>query len=315
MVAIITLNYNQNDYTLKCVESILETVYDEFKLFLIDNGSTEYNYHILKSELPNNSLIELYRIEKNRGYVGGINYGLKKANLINPDYFLIMNNDTILDKYALSEMVKTNQEFNNKAIVSGKVYNYDKPNILQDIGLSFSNEKIMKFSPIGYNEKDIGQYDQVVERDLLDDVFWLFPSNLYSLIGGYSTYFWFNAEQADFALRAKKNGFKLIYTPKAKLWHKGSISIGGRDENPKLAYWHVQSTLIFRFLHLSKIEFFNQYLKMNLSVLLSYFSVLKSKFNKKSQNFDYPNAKFMGLWYFNKWLFLRNKNNGKNPFD
>lgn len=315
MVAIITLNYNQNDYTIKCVESILKSKYANFKLFLIDNGSTEYNYNVLKKSISINHKIELCRIDKNRGYVGGINYGLKIANLNNPDYYLIMNNDTIIDENAISELVRTNQYFKNKAIVSGKVYHYDKPNILQDIGLVFSNKKALKFSRIGLDEQDRGQYDQVVERDLLDDVFWLFSSNLYNSIGGYSTYFWFNAEQADFGLRAKKNGYKLIFTPEAKLWHKGSISIGGRDRNPKLAYWHVQSTLIFRYLHLSKFEFGIQYMKLIISVISSYSKVIKEKFNGGKLDFDYPNAKLSGLWYFIKWFFLRNENIGNNPFN
>lgn len=315
MVAIITLNFNQNDFTVKCVESILQSSYANFKLFLIDNGSTSHNYNKIRNYFLNNSLIEINRIEKNRGYVGGINYGLKMANLCKPDYFLIMNNDTILDKNAIAELVNTNRNFNNKAIVSGKVYHYDQPNILQDIGLIFTSKKALKFSRIGIEEEDVGQYEEVVERDLLDDVFWLFPINLYHKIGGYSPYFWFNAEQADFGLRAKKEGYKLVYTPKAKLWHKGSISIGGRDRNPKLAYWHVQSTLIFRYLHLSKLEFIKQYLKMNVNVMSSYLKIFQNKFKGIKSDFGYPNAKICGLMYFNKWFVIRNNNRGKNPFD
>ena len=40
MVVIITLNYNQNGYTLKCIESVLKSSYTNFKLLLIDNGSS-----------------------------------------------------------------------------------------------------------------------------------------------------------------------------------------------------------------------------------------------------------------------------------
>ena len=316
MVVIIILNYNQNDFTIKCVESVLQSQYDDFKLFLIDNGSTYINYKALKSSMPKNPLIELCRIHENRGYVGGINYGLKKADALNPDFFLIMNNDTIIDKNAITELVKASEKFSNNAIVSGKVYHYDEPNILQDIGFSCSDKKSLKFERIGVNQEDTGQFDEISERDLLDDVFWLFPSKLYKEIGGYSTYFWFNAEQADFALRAKSKGYKLMFIPEAKLWHKGSISIGGRDGNPKLAYWHVQSTLIFRYLHLSKFEFGIQYLKTNFSILSSYLKVIKKKIQGKGKQLDfgYPNAKLKGLWYFNRWFFLRNENNGKNPF-
>ena len=45
---------------------------------------------------------------------------------------------------------------------------------------------------------------KLLNMDHLDDIFWLVPVKLYLEIGGYSTYFWFNYEQADFALSAKK---------------------------------------------------------------------------------------------------------------
>ena len=64
MVTIITLNYNQIEFTLKCVESILQSRYDNFKLILIDNGSSEENYIKLKNLLPKNSSIEIHRYRR-----------------------------------------------------------------------------------------------------------------------------------------------------------------------------------------------------------------------------------------------------------
>jgi len=315
MVAIITLNYNQNEYTLKCIESILQSKYGNFKLFLIDNGSTMKNFRELKNSILKTTQIELYRIEKNKGYVGGINFGLEKASLFDPEFFLVMNNDTIIDKNAVNELVKTCNKFKNKAIVTGKVYHYEEPNKLQDIGYSFYNKKALKINRIGLNEEDAGQFNEVSERDLLDDVFWLFPSILYEEIGGYSPYFWFSAEQADFALRAKEYGYKLIYTPLAKLWHKGSVSFGGRGRNPKIAYWHMQSTLIFRYRHLSKLLFMNQYFKKWFGIFSSYLKVLLEKLQGEKSDFKYPYAKLLGMLYFNKWLIIRNNNIGNNPFN
>jgi len=314
MVNLITLNYNQNEYTLKCIESILKSSYEEFKIILVDNGSTHKNFEILRKSLPKDNRLNLYRVNENRGYVGGINYGLKEGNKLDPDYFLILNNDTILDKNAINELKHTCEKYMNKAIVSGKVYHYDEPNILQDVGYSYRDKKSLYFNRIGLDEEDINQYHQIAERDMLDDVFWLFSVKLYNKIGGYSPYFWFNAEQADFALRAKKEGYKLIYTPGAKLWHKGSVSIGGRDKNPKLAYWHVQSTLIFRYLHLSKIQFIKQYFKTVINIFSSYAKVISENLRGNSFDFNYPKAKLMGLNYFNKWIFLKNENTGHDPF-
>lgn len=313
-VVIITLNFNQKGYTLNCIESLLNSNYNNFKVLLIDNGSTEDNYQELFKLLPKNDNLIFERIDKNIGYVGGVNFGLEIAAKLSPDYFMIINNDILIDNEAINELVHTCIEFNNKAIVTGKVYHFNKPNVIQDIGYSFNNKNELTFNKIGIDEIDLGQFDHISERDLIDDIFWLFPEKLYKDIGGYSTYFWFNAEQADFALRAKNKGYKLIYTPKAKLWHKGSVSIGGRDTNPKLAYWHIQSTLIFRYIHLKKVPFINQYFKIIISITASYFTAIRKKIKGGDLNLHYPNAKLRGLMYFNRWIFIRNDNKGINPF-
>jgi len=315
-ITIITINYNQSEYTIKCVKSILLSNYKNFQIILIDNGSTNEIYWHLRKEINNikDNRIHLKRIEKNIGYVRGINYGFEKGLEFKSDYFLIMNNDTIIDKNAISELVKTCKKYMNNAISTGKVYYYDAPKKFQNIGYSFTNKKLLTIKMIGLNEIDNGQYDEVKERDLLDDVFWLVPQNIYTLIGGYSPYFWFNAEQADFALRAKKAGFKLIYTPKAKLLHKGTVSLGGRDMNPKRIFYHIQSTLILRYLHLNPFYFAIFFFKISISVIVTNIKALILGLYGNHSFVNYAMAKRKGFIYFIKWVFKKNENDGRLPF-
>src|ERR1035437_422577 len=177
-VIVLTLNYNQNDYTIKCINSLINSSYNYYNVLLIDNGSTEENYLQLQRELNKDSRIILKRLMQNCGYVGGINYGLEEGIKLDPDYFLIMNNDTSIDKNAISELVRTSKEYENKAIVSGKAYNYDEPNKLQLVGFKIVNNKLLIYEKIGIDEIDHGQYDKILEMDNLDDIFWLIPARL-----------------------------------------------------------------------------------------------------------------------------------------
>ena len=45
-VAVITLNYNQIEYTVDCVKSLLKSDYPNFEIILVDNGSSEENFKI-----------------------------------------------------------------------------------------------------------------------------------------------------------------------------------------------------------------------------------------------------------------------------
>ena len=215
-VAVITLNYNQIEYTVDCVKSLLKSDYPNFEIILVDNGSSEENFEILKNRLPKDDRLNIPRLVKNLGYVGGINFGLEKANETNCEYFLIMNNDTLIDKNAINELVITSEKHNSKAIVSGKVYNYDEKDTLQYIGNVYGDKKVIldSKSPIkDRREKDTGQYDEEMEMAMTDDIMWVIPRKIFQDIGYYSEYFFLYGEQTDYALRAQKKGFRLIYAP------------------------------------------------------------------------------------------------------
>lgn len=314
LVVVILVNYNQNEYTLKCVESLLDSDYNNFKIVLVDNGSTQKNGDELVRNLPNHDKFIFKRLVDNRGYAEGTNYGLAEGIKLNPDFFLIMNNDTIIDKYAIKELVKTCKDYDEKVIVTGKVYHYDEPDKLQIVGYRLKNKKILTYEQLGLDEPDQGQYDNIEVRDMIDDVFVLHPVSIYKSIGGYSPYLWVNGVNIDMALRAKKIGYTLVYTPHAKLWHKGSVSIGGRNMNPKLAYWNIQSSLILRYLYLNKSNFLTYYLTVVFSVFRTYLKSIYLRVFRNENIVQYAKAKYKGLVYFNHWIFKKNHNNGYNPF-
>jgi len=314
LVVVILLNYNQNEYTLKCVDSLLRSDYKLLKIMLIDNGSLQENADHLIEELPEDDRLIFKRIENNIGYGKGSNFGLEEGMKLDPSYFLIMNNDTIIDKNAIEELVKTSKQFDDKALVTGKVYHYDQPNILQFVGFKYINRKTLSYTRMGLDELDNGQFDEIVESDMIDDIFVLQSAEVYKKIGGYSPYFWINGVNIDRGLRAIENGFKLIYTPKAKIWHKGSVSIGGRDFNPKIAFWDIQSKLMIRYIHSSRINFLKSYFRVLINdVSRTYLKSKYLKFIKGEDITEYANNKFKGLFYFNKWVFKKNENTGHCP--
>lgn len=313
LVIVVTVNYKQNDYTIKCLDSILNSDYKNINVILVDNGSADIEHQELQNKINNKEKVIIIRSLKNIGYVGGVNLGLQKGIDLAADYFIVMNNDTIIDNKAISALVKCEKKYSNEAIVSGKVYHYNKKNRIQFAGYKWKSKNYLLTEEIGLDEIDNGQHDEEVERDMLDDIFWLFPSKLINDIGYYSPYFWFNSEQKDFAMRAINKGYKLLYTPEAKIWHKGSITLGGRVENPAYVYWSVQSAMIFSYLHLSKKNFRKFYILQLISfastLLKSTFLILSGK-----NNFQYAIAKLSALRYYNKWKEEKFYNDGYNPY-
>jgi len=312
-VSVILINYNNLKYTADCVSTILESTYTNFFIYIVDNGSTQANYATLKKEYGYNKLITIIRIENNAGYVGGVNTGLEYASRNNPKYFLIMNNDTVIDQRAIEALVLVGEKYSGKAIVTGKVYNYDNKQTLQYIGQAFDNSGLLNYKSIVKNrcELDIGQYDDEMEMGMLDDIYWLLPYRVFEQVGYYSDYFFLYGEQNDYCLRAIKHGVKFIYTPKAKLWHKeGATTAGGNKHSPKIDYWRSSAELKLAKLHLDPSKqrtfiaiFFIRKILKNLLLLCTGTVDFKRIF-----------ANYIAFVDFFRWRKIMYKDTGYNPF-
>lgn len=312
-VFVVVVNFNQDQYTVDCINSLLESDYENFQICLIDNGSRDDVRQKLEENLPESDKLLFHPLPENLGYVGGINYGLKEGHKASVDYFLIMNNDTLIANQSITELVDCAKRHNDLAIVSGKVYNYGENDSLQYVGQAKDpNNGLNQVSLVkGKREKDVGQYEKEMEMGMLDDIFWLFHKDLYTKNGGYSEYFFLYGEQNDYAFRALKSGYKLIYTPKASLWHKGGVSTCGGDKaSPRIEYWTTMATLKLAVLHLSEEEakkFCSYWPKRKLLKIL--FLMMKGQLtwqHFKSVHTAYKN--------FKHWNRVRYVDNGYNPF-
>lgn len=305
------LNYNQSKMTLDCVNSVLNSTYTNYNLLVIDNGSKNNEFEYLLSNIHSSILVK--RIEKNCGYVEGINFGLTVGKEFNPDYFLIMNNDTIIDREAVSYLVEAGLKNKNKAIISGIIYHFEKPNTIQRTGSLFSDRRYLKEIYPGKDELDRGQFIQDEERDMLDDIFWLIPSEIFKEVGYYSNYFFIYCEQGDYALRAVKKGFKLIFTPKAKIWHKGSITTGDGDRSsPAVNYWRNKGSVIYLYRNISQRYFFINLLKVFPKLIIRFCLNYLKLANKRNKTSDY--AALLGYIHGIRWIFNKKPDDGYNPF-
>lgn len=254
LVCVLILNWNGNSITIDCVNSVLKSDYLNFNVVIIDNGSSADNVKGLKEYFGENVTILENRV--NLGYAGGFNVGLKYGfEEKKADYCLVMNNDTIIDPTAISELIKAARTDSDAGFVTGKVYYYDRPNVLQTVG---KKEDPVRWNGghIGMGEEDKGQHDEVCERYFIDDVFTLVSSSLYRDTKGYNPMFFLESEEFDWQARAKKLGYKNIYTPHAKLWHRGSATMG--KNSAVKAYFDARNPMLVILLHKDPV-FFRRY--------------------------------------------------------
>lgn len=113
--AVIVVTYNRCQILLECIRALLSC--DGKKdILLIDNASMDGTQEQIKNYQKRKDFY-YYNTGKNLGGAGGFYYGIKKAMEKEYDYFWLMDDDTIVEKTALTELLHAD------AVLRGK-YGY-----------------------------------------------------------------------------------------------------------------------------------------------------------------------------------------------
>jgi len=165
---------------------------------------------------------------KNLGYAGGNNVGLRY--LLTKDdwiYTWLLNNDTVLDKNALIEMIKLAESDEKIGMVGSKLLYYGKPNIIQALG-GTSQITWRSFGAVICSfEKDQIKFNNNFEiKGVLIGASLLVKKEVIETTGIFDENYFLYVEEGDWEYRASKIGWKLFCSGKSKIWHKMGNSSG-----------------------------------------------------------------------------------------
>jgi len=236
-VFIIILNWNNWPDALECLESLENNDYHNYQVVIIDNGSKE------KLQAPSPEIKIIYNKE-NLGFSGGNNVGIKYALEKGADYVLLLNDDTIVAPDFLSRLVEAGESDKKIGIVGPKIYFYEDRNRIWSAGGKL-NWLYNKGSLRGWDQIDKGQYDspKIQETPHLTGCCVLVKKEVIEKIGLMPEDYFFYYEDTDWLMRARRTGYKCVFIPEAKIWHK--ISRSAVAESSTYIYYHARNGLIF----------------------------------------------------------------------
>jgi GT2 family glycosyltransferase len=182
------------------------------------------------SDLPSNRKLILIKNEENYGFAEGNNIGMRYAlKALNLDYVLLLNNDTVVDKAFLSELINVAESDEWIGIVGPKIYYYDykgRSDVINFTGADLNLRKLKEYR-YGCGEIDKGQLDKGREIDKIEGSAMLLKRKVLQETGLFDPDYFTYWEETDLCFRAAKKGFKSLYAPRAKIWHKQAASTGG----------------------------------------------------------------------------------------
>jgi GT2 family glycosyltransferase len=316
-VAIIILNWNGWLDTIECIESVYQITYQNYQVIVVDNNSSDDSIKKIedysKGELsveskffnytPHNQPIEIVQLDEdfkynkdlindkpliliknkdNYGFAEGNNIGIRFAlKNLNPDYILLLNNDTVVDKDFLMPLVLEGEKNKKTGFLGPKIYYYDNPNIIWCVGGKI-DWKFARGLHIGINTIDNGQYEERKNFDYISGSSLLIKREVIDNVGLLDKNYFLYFEETDLAFRAKEKGYESLYVPNSKIWHKISKS-GGGISNPIGLYYITRNRWLFMKKWAHKDDYF-------IFVILQVFMAILL-------------PTFMSVYYKNKKLF------------
>lgn len=235
-VAVIIVNWNGKKDTIECLASVskLSAVRCQLSAIVIDNASTDGSVTAIKKLFPK---IEIIQNSENLGFSGGNNLGIKKSLNDGADFVWLLNNDTTVDKNALSALLEV---FKNSlvGIAGSKIYFYPGCEFHRDRYKKSELGKVLWYaggiidwnnmyaSHRGVDEVNNCKFDKIEETEFVTGCSMMVKRELFEKIGLLDEKFFAYLEDLDFCLRAKRAGYKLLYVPNSIIWHKNAGSSG-----------------------------------------------------------------------------------------
>ena len=227
-VFIVVLNWNGYQDTLECINSLKAVTYSNYRIVLVDNDSTDGSEALLRERFPD---IDIIQTGHNLGFTGGNNIGMRYALDNGTDYILLLNNDTTVHKEFVTELVPIAEADKTAGMLCPKIYFHDRPDIIWYAGASF-HSWLGWGRHRGYNDRDRGQFDLTEETERPTGCSLMVSRAVCEKIGLLREEYFCYCEDLDWGMRAQNAGYKIMYVPASKVWHKVSRSTGVGSATP-----------------------------------------------------------------------------------
>lgn len=268
LITIIIVNYDTAGYTNECLSSLQKLECEDFRynILIVDNGSQEV-YKIprkfLTKKNTNAETIELVRSEANIGFTGGNNLGMSHAvKVYNPDYFLLLNSDTVVTPDFLKHLFLSIQG-TKRGIAGSKIYfekgyefysdSYQKKQLGKVVwfaGGTIDWPNLTAFHR-GVDEVDRGQFDHLKNTDFVTGCCMLIKREVIEKVGILDKRFFLYLEDVDYCMKAVKEGYDLVFCPESIIYHKNAGSSGGAGSSVH-QYYQTRNRLLFFLQHASQ---------------------------------------------------------------
>lgn len=220
-VGVVVLNWNGEDDTAACLDSLLAQRGVSFDILLIDNASPDGSGARLHARYP---ALAYVQTGENLGYAGGNNRGLEWARSRGIEWLLVVNNDTVADPDCLRRLLDAAGTDARLAALAPLIVRFDDPDRVW-----FAGGRHDRLRALGVHEHWNAPVARVLER--VDAARWQESSFLTGCclllrcaaveeVGPFRADYFSYVEDLELSVRLANAGWRLGWVPAARLAHR-----------------------------------------------------------------------------------------------
>ncbi len=254
-VSIIILNWNGINDTLRLLKNLEQVKYpnmevpSNFTVLVVDNGSTDDSVLRLKQFIEEHTTAGGYRLSllplsQNFGFAEGNNKGIIQATKEKPDYYLLLNNDTIVSQDFLTNLVYPLEEYQQFGAAAPLIY-FATPEGKKSDQIWYAGGWLNFFAGGAHHLTSIRPSNQpIVATEFLTGCSLLIRADAVAKIGRlFDPQLFAYGEDLDLSLRLIKQGYQLGFIQKSVIWHKLASSSGG-PKSSNFWYYNVRNNFL-----------------------------------------------------------------------
>ena len=287
-LSIITINYNGLADTCALIDTIPLND-DSLEVIVVDNASKADEATSIQQRYPQ---VKVIRSDKNLGFAGGNNLGIKTAQ---GKYLFFINNDALLrpqtsDFRHLISRLGADEKI---GAVCPKIRFAWGSNPIQFAGYTPLSPITMRNRAIGFGEEDNGQYDKAHPTPYAHGAAMMVKREVIEKAGLMPECYFLYYEELDWSMMIRRAGYEIWYEPTCTVYHKESQATG--QNSPLRTYYITRNRLLFV---KRNIQGLNRYLSyLYLATIVATKDILKFTAQRRS---DLAQAVVRGVYNFTK---------------
>ncbi|CUX33769.1 glycosyltransferase family 2 protein [Clostridium sp. C105KSO13] len=224
-VTIIIPNYNGKHFMKPCLDSLENQTFSDFKILVIDNGSTDDSLSYMEENYPQ---IEVIDLGENYGFSRAVNEGIRLART---PYVILLNNDTTVDSHYVEEMIKAISRSPRIFSVSSKMIQMYHPAFIDSAGDLYT---VIGWGICRGSGRSVANYIKSSPIFTACAGAAIYRRSVFKKIGYFDESHFAYLEDIDVGYRAKIYGYQNIYCPTALVYHVGSGTSGSKYNSFKV---------------------------------------------------------------------------------